>query len=282
MSKAKLLDGKKLAGKLELELKRQVMALGARGIKPTLAVILIGDDPASKIYVRAKNQACLRTGIDFLLYKFAADERQEVVEEVIQYLNHDREVTGILLQLPVPENFNREELIALIAREKDVDGLKKNSLYPMPTPRGILTLLRSAKIELKGKKVTILGRGFLVGEPLGKLLRRWGAKVAWCEADDPHAEVLAKTLEADILVSATGKKGIVTKKMVKKGAVVIDCGSFRNPKTGKIEGEVRTEVASKAGAITPVPGGVGPMTVVSLLENVVKAARKYKTRVPED
>lgn len=273
----KLLNGKKLASKIEADIKRQVIALEQKGAKPTLAVILVGDDLSSKIYVGVKDKACLRVGVDFLLYRFRADENPKIIEETIKYLNHGREITGILLQLPMPQKFNQKKLIGLIAKEKDVDGLRDDSPYIMPTPLGILTLLKSAKVKLAGRKITIIGRGFLVGEPLGKLLKKEGAKVLFCEARDSHKKITARASGADILIVATGRRGIVTAEMVKAGAAVVDCGNFKNSKTGRIEGEVDFAAASqKAGWITPVPGGVGPMTVISLLKNVIEAAKKQK------
>lgn len=266
-----LLDGKKVSKNIKDKIANEVHHYL---IKPCLAVIQIGDDEASNVYIRSKEKACTEVGIYFKHIKFGdtATER-EIINKIIE-LNNDEYVNGIIIQLPLPEKFNEYKLLNLIHKDKDIDGLTdsnvgklfkgKNNLVPC-TPMGIIELLKEYEIPLEGKHAVIVGRSNLVGKPLAMLLLQENATVTICHSKTTKLEEITKT--ADILISAVGKKGLIKKSMIKENAVVIDVGISRVD--GKLYGDVEEAVQEKASYITPVPGGVGPMTVAMLLKNVL-------------
>lgn len=266
-----IINGKELSEKIKEELKNEIKTYM---IKPCLAVIQIGNDPASEVYIRAKEKACNEVGIYFKHIKFEETVREiEVINKILE-LNNDEYVNGILLQLPLPEKFNAEKLINYIARNKDVDGLtdinvgklvnKKKCLVSC-TPLGIMELLKEYNIDLNGKNVVIVGRSNLVGKPLISLLLNNDATVTICHSKTINLKEY--TSRADILIVAVGHKHLITEDMVKEGATVIDVGI--NREDGKLYGDVDFDkVKDKVAYITPVPGGVGPMTVAMLLKNV--------------
>jgi methylenetetrahydrofolate dehydrogenase (NADP+)/methenyltetrahydrofolate cyclohydrolase len=258
-----------------------VLLLKKQGIIPGLSVILAGDDPASNVYVGMKEKACAEIGMKSEVYRLPGNSAQGEVEALVDKLNHDSSVHGILVQLPLPKNLNTEAILHRVNPDKDVDGLhpynmgllmrgEGNPFIP-GTPYGIMHLIRSTGIEILGKDAVIVGRSNLVGKPLGILLLREHATVTWCHTRTQDRA--SHTRRADILVVAVGQKGIVQGADIKPGAVVIDVGT--NKINGKLIGDVDFESAKEVAAwITPVPGGVGPMTVAMLMKNCVKAARK--------
>lgn len=272
-----IIDGKEISNNIREELKQEIKTYM---IKPCLAVIQIGNDPASEIYVKAKEKACNETGIYFKHIKFEETAKEiEVINKIVE-LNNDEYVNGILLQLPLPAKFNTEKLINYIARNKDVDGLtdinvgklinNKNCIVAC-TPSGIMELLKAYNIEISGKNVVIVGRSNLVGKPLISLFLNKDATVTICHSKTNNLAEFTKN--ADILVVAVGKKHLITSDMVKDGAVVIDVGI--NREDSKLYGDVDFDkVSKKASYITPVPGGVGPMTVAMLLKNVNEIYKK--------
>lgn len=276
-----IIDGKKIRDEIIQELKQEIKKYM---IKPCLAVIQIGEDPASNTYIKAKEKACNETGIYFKHIKFTETTKEiEVINKILE-LNNDEYVHGILLQLPLPEGFNPDKLINYIARNKDVDGLtdinlgklfnNKNGMISC-TPQGIMELLKREEIDVSGKNVTIIGRSNLVGKPLMGLLLNKDATVTICHSKTNNLK--EHTKNADILIAAVGKKHFITKDMIKKDAIVIDVGI--NKEDGKLYGDVDFEnIKEKAYKITPVPGGVGPMTVAMLMNNVNKAYKKWQQK----
>ena len=288
---ARILDGKKTAKEIREELSVRVRALAERGAVPRLAVILVGEDPASKVYVGNKSRSAQEIGIDAFTREIAATVTQNELEAIVSSLANDASIHGILLQLPLPGGLDPEPIVRKIPVEKDVDGLTPLSVGELArgtprfvpcTPLGIVELLDRSGIEISGKHVVILGRSNLVGRPLANLLllkgRRGDATVTVCHS---RSENLAElTGQGDILVAAIGRARFVTPDMVKPGAIVIDVGINRidDPASGKsrLVGDVDFEGAVHvAQAITPVPGGIGPMTVAMLLANTVQAAETY-------
>lgn len=274
---SKKIDGKKIRNEIIEELKKEVKTYM---IKPCLAVIQIGDDPASNSYIKSKEKACNEIGLYFKHIKFSETVKEiEVINKILE-LNNDEYVHGILLQLPLPSNFNQDKLINYIARNKDVDGLTDINLGKLfnnkpamisCTPLGIMTLFEKYKIDVSGLNVVIVGRSKLVGKPLLGLLLNKDATVTICHSKTANLKKHTKT--ADILIVAVGKKHFIKKDMVKEGAVVIDVGI--NKEDGVLYGDVDYDnVKEIASYITPVPGGVGPMTVASLMNNVLEAYRK--------
>lgn len=269
-----LLDGKQVSNEIKENLKNKVKNYL---IKPCLVVIQVGHDEASNVYIRSKEKACNEVGIYFkhIFFEETVKER-EIINKIIE-LNNDEYVHGILIQLPIPERFNTAKLINLIHKNKDVDGLTdsnagklfKNQYQSIPcTPQGVMKLLEHYQIDLKGKKVTVIGKSNLVGKPLSMLLLDKGATVTICHSKTE--DIKEHTINADIIVTAVGKRNILTEDMVKDGVIVIDVGINRD-ENGKLCGDVDFEnISKKASYITPVPGGVGPMTVAMLLENVIK------------
>lgn len=272
-----ILDGKTLSDKIKNEIKSKVKNYL---IKPTLAVIQIGDDEASNIYINSKRKSCENVGINFIHEKFSSSaSEQEVINKIIEF-NNDSYVNGILIQLPLPKKFDTYKLLNLINKNKDVDGLTdinmgllfkdNNNLIPC-TPQGIIKLLEEYNIDLVGKHAVVVGKSNLVGKPMAMLLLQSGATVTICHSKT--IDLKQYTKQADILICAVGKKDLITKDMVKENVVVIDVGM--NRVDGKLYGDVDFEnVKDIASFITPVPGGVGPMTVAMLLFNVLKNYEK--------
>ena len=271
------LDGKTLSNKIKSDIGGKIKKYL---LKPTLAVIQIGDDEASNIYINSKKKACENVGINFIHEKFSSNvSEQEIINKIIE-LNNDTYVNGILIQLPIPKKLNEHKLLNLINKNKDVDGLtdinmgllfkNNNNLIPC-TPQGIMKILEEYNIDLIGKHAVIVGRSNLVGKPLAMLLLQKNVTVTICHSKTKDLGSFTK--QADILISAVGKKHLITKDMVKENSVVIDVGI--NRVDGKLYGDVDFEnVKDIVSYITPVPGGVGPMTVAMLLSNVLKNYEK--------
>ena len=282
---AAIIDGKAVSAKLRQEMKGEVAALQAKGIAPGLAVVLVGEDPASQVYVRNKIRACEELGIRSQDHRLPADTTQERLLELIGALNNDPAVHGILVQLPLPRQIREEAVIAAIAPEKDVDAfhaqnvgrIVQGSYRFLPcTPAGVLELLDAYAIPIQGRRCLILGRSLLVGRPLAQLLTTRDGTVTLCHSKTQDLPAL--TRQADILVSAAGRPGLVTADMVKPGAAVVDVAMNRGA-DGRLTGDVDfPAVESVAGFLTPVPGGVGPMTRACLLQNVLRAARFRRRR----
>ena len=277
---AKILDGKVLSAEIREEVSRRVEALKQRGVTPGLAVILVGDDPASEIYVRNKGKGCEETGMLSRTVKMDASVTQEALEAEIDRLNADPAIHGILVQLPLPRHLDEQAALAKILPEKDVDGfhlinagrLMTGSEGVIPcTPKGALYMIRSTGEELSGKEAVVIGRSNIVGKPMAMLLMRENCTVTVCHSRTKN--LAEHTRRADILVAAVGKAGFVTADMVKPGAIVIDVGI--NRVDGKVKGDVDFDAVKEvAGWITPVPGGVGKMTITMLLMNTVEAAER--------
>lgn len=276
-----ILDGKALAAEIRAELKTRVDRLAARGHRPGLAVILVGDDSASQVYVRNKIKACADTDITSLEFRMPADTSEEALLAKIAELNADPAVDGILVQMPVPRHIDARKVIDAIAPEKDVDGfhvcnagalmIGKPGFLPC-TPYGVMKLLEKAGCSIEGKHAVIVGRSNIVGKPQALLLLSKNATVT--VAHSRTADLGAVTRTADILIAAVGRAKLITADMVKPGAVVIDVGMNRD-ENGRLCGDVDfAAVAPVAGAITPVPGGVGPMTIAMLLTNTVEAVER--------
>lgn len=273
-----IIDGKAISLQIREEIKVKVAALKEKGISPCLAVIMIGDDPASAIYVRNKIKACEDTGIKSLSYHFEADVEEKQVEELIDSLNADDNVHGILVQVPLPKKFNEKALLARIDVSKDVDGFSAynigqlalgNDGFKSCTPYGVMKLLEYSNVDIAGKNAVVIGRSNTVGKPMALMLLEKNATVTICHSKTQNLKNI--TSNADILVAAIGRAHFVTADMVKEGAVVIDVGI--NKLDGKTVGDVCfDEVSKKASLITPVPGGVGPMTITMLLFNTLKSA----------
>ena len=274
----KILDGKKISQEIKDELKQEVEKLKQQGVVPGLAVVLVGDNSASQIYVRNKEKACEYVGIKSFSHKFSEDFSEEEILQLIKKLNQDKSVNGILVQLPLPALFDEKKIIMAIDPRKDVDGfhpenvgkmlVKEDALLPC-TPAGIMELLQRYEIDVQGKHCVVVGRSNIVGKPVAMLLLNAGATVTVCHSKTKDINDIIR--QADILVSAAGKANLITGDMIKKGAVVIDVGINRL-EDGSIVGDVDFEDCKDvAGAITPVPGGVGPMTIAMLMKNCVKA-----------
>lgn len=274
-----LIDGKALATEVRASLKNDVQELKAKGITPILAVILVGDDKASQIYVRNKNKACQDVGIKYEEFLLDKDTTMEKLLSLIETLNNREDVYGILLQSPLPKHLNADEAFRKISPEKDVDGFNpvnvgrlclKQDGFVSCTPAGIMKMFEKYNINLEGKNAVVLGRSNIVGKPMSLCLLNNDATVTICHSKTQNLAEITKN--ADILVVALGKPKFVTKDMVKDGAVVIDVGINRTE--NGIVGDVDFEnVKEKTSYITPVPGGVGPMTIALLMNNVVKAAK---------
>ena len=278
---AEIIDGKNLAKKIRENLKKEALKIKEKGINPYLAVIMVGDNDASKVYVRNKSKACEEIGIKFKEYLLPKNTKQSELLELIQKLNEDKKVNGILLQSPIPKPLNIQQAFNTIKPEKDVDGFNpynvgnlcigQDGFIPC-TPRGIMKMFEEYKIEIDGKKVAIIGRSNIVGKPMAQCMLSKNATVTICHSKT--RELKQEVKDADIIISAAGKQNIVTEDMVKENAVIIDVGMNRN-KDGKLCGDVDFEnLKKKASYITPVPGGVGPMTIAMLMENVIKACKK--------
>ncbi|MCX7147270.1 MAG: bifunctional methylenetetrahydrofolate dehydrogenase/methenyltetrahydrofolate cyclohydrolase FolD [Sulfuritalea sp.] len=278
---ATIIDGNNLSTQVREEIAQRAAALKDKGITPCLAVILVGEDPASAVYVRNKVTACEKAGMRSIHDDYAPDVDPAVVFKRIDELNADPTVHGILVQLPLPKHFDSEAVLEAIAPEKDVDGfhaenvgalMQGNPRFIPCTPYGVMKMLESAKVPLKGAEVVIVGRSNIVGKPMAMLLLAQSCTVTICHSQSK--DLAFHTRRADILVAAVGRAKMITGDMIKPGATVIDVGINRTPE-GKLCGDVDFETAKEvADAITPVPGGVGPMTITMLLANTLEAAER--------
>lgn len=278
---AVLIDGKELARKIRMELKDDVTELKEKGINPKLAVIMVGDDKASKVYVKNKSKACEEIGIEYEEFLMDADITMEKLLNLIEELNNRKDIHGILLQSPIPDNLDIRQAFNKIDYRKDVDGFHPINVGKLSigedcfiscTPYGVVKMLEEYNIEVQGKNVVIIGRSNIVGKPLIQCMLKKNGTVTVCHSKTQNIKEITKN--ADILIAALGKAKFVTEDMVKDGAVIIDVGINRTDE-GKLVGDVDFEnVEPKASFITPVPGGVGPMTIAMLMTNVVKAAKE--------
>jgi len=279
---AEIISGKELSAKIRGELKMKVEEIkAAKGITPGLAVILVGDDPASSIYVNNKEKACKELGIHSEVVRLSGDTSQGELLDLIDKYNGDKNIHGLLVQLPLPEHIDEGEILKRISPKKDVDGfhvVNAGSLFTgLPglvacTPKGIIKLIKSAVPDIEGKNAVVIGRSNIVGKPVAILLMNENATVTICHSRTKNLPAVCSG--ADILVAAIGRPEFVTKEFIKPGAVVIDVGTSRVD--GKLKGDVKfDEAAEVAGYITPVPGGVGPMTITMLMENTIEAAEFY-------
>lgn len=278
-----IISGKEIAAKKREEIKAKVEQLKAKGIQPGLAVILVGDDQASERYVRNKQKACEEVGMYSLLQKYDSDITEEFLIGKIKELNNNPDIHGILVQLPLPKHIDPQVVIETISAEKDVDGfhpvnvgklvIGEDGFIPC-TPYGIMVMLEEINYDLTGKRAVVVGRSNIVGKPMGQLLLQKNATVTYCHSKTE--DLPSVTREADVLVSAVGIANFITADHVKDGAVVIDVGMNRD-ENGKLCGDVLYDaVKDKASYITPVPGGVGPMTITMLLQNTLKAAERIQ------
>jgi methylenetetrahydrofolate dehydrogenase (NADP+)/methenyltetrahydrofolate cyclohydrolase len=278
---ASIIDGNVLSAQLRADVMRRADALKARGITPGLAVLLVGENPASQVYVRNKVKACADAGLHSVLERYDADMTEAALLARIDALNKDPAIHGILVQLPVPKHIDANKVIEAIAPEKDVDGFHIASagalMVGQPgflpcTPYGCMKMLESIGYDLRGKHAVVIGRSNIVGKPMAMLLLQKNATVTICHSGTK--DLKAMTLQADVIVAAVGKVNVLTADMVKPGAVVIDVGMNRNAE-GKLCGDVDyAGVRQVAGHITPVPGGVGPMTITMLLVNTLESAER--------
>lgn len=273
------MDGKALSKKVRGAILEETENLKAQGITPGLAVIIVGDDPASQIYVRNKERACEECGFYSEKYTLPAETSEAALLELIDELNQSPKVNGILCQMPLPKHISEQAVIAAIAPEKDVDAFHERNVGKIMignfdflpcTPAGVMELLVEYNIDLAGKECVVLGRSNIVGKPMAMLLLHQHGTVTICHSKTRDLKAVCR--RADVLVAAIGKAGFVTPDMVKENAVVIDVGINRNAE-GKVCGDVAPEVAETAGFLTPVPGGVGPMTITMLMKNTLKAAK---------
>lgn len=277
---AKILSGKEVSARIKSKLAEEVSALKQKGIFPGLAVVIVGDDPASRVYVNSKKKACEELGIYSEEYALPGTAEPQELFRLIDLLNHKKEINGILVQLPLPKQFNEEEVIQAIDPKKDVDAFHPvnvgkimvgNYDFVPCTPAGVMELIKESGISIEGKECVVVGRSNIVGKPQAMLLLHQNGTVTICHSRTKNLKETVK--RADIVVAAVGKPKFITADMIKEGAVVIDVGINRIAEK-KLVGDVDFEECEKvAGAITPVPGGVGPMTIAMLMKNTVKAAR---------
>lgn len=280
-----IIDGKKISQEIKDELREKTAQLKAQGIERCLAVIQVGNDPASSVYVNNKKKACEYVGVKSLAYELPEETTEEELLKLIADLNANEEVNGILVQLPLPASIDEDKVLLAIAPEKDVDGFHPVSVgnlsigrpgYQSCTPAGVIQLLKRSGIEIEGKECVVLGRSNIVGKPMAMLLIRENGTVTVCHSRTKNLKEITK--RADILVAAIGKPKFIDASYVKEGAVVIDVGIHRN-ENNKLCGDVDFDsVAPITSAITPVPGGVGPMTITMLLQNTITAAKRAAER----
>ena len=278
---AKILDGKMVSQRIKDQLKEETAKIKEQGIIPGLAVIIVGNNPASRSYVNSKKKACELIGYYSREYALPEETTEEELKNLVEELNHDDQIHGILVQLPLPKHINEEMVINTIIPEKDVDAFHPANVGKIMignfdflpcTPAGIMELIKESEIDLEGKHCVIIGRSNIVGKPMSMLLLHKNATVTICHSKTKNLKEIAK--EADVLVVAVGRPEMVDASYVKEGAVVIDVGINRL-EDGRLVGDVDFESAKKvAGAITPVPGGVGPMTIATLMKNTLTAALK--------
>lgn len=281
---ARIIDGKSIAKELRESLAPRVAALKEQGITPGLTVIVVGDDPASAIYVRNKERACVKLGMNSQVLRFSAETTQEEILNTVRLLNQDDSVHGILVQLPLPRHIDEQAVLRAIDPDKDVDGFHAMNAgrlmngepgFVACTPKGVMRLLEVSGVELDGKNAVVVGRSNIVGKPMALLLLQKNCTVTI--AHSHTKDLAAVTRSADILVVAIGRAGFITGDMIKPGAAVMDVGI--NRVDGKVVGDVDFESAKEvASCITPVPGGVGAMTIAMLMENTVEAAENYARR----
>lgn len=278
---AKIIDGKKISAEIKEELKNEVAKLKAEGIEGTLAVIQVGNDPASSVYVNNKKKACAYIGINSESFELPEETTQEELLALIAKLNADDSINGILVQLPVPKHIDEKTIINAISPKKDVDGFHPESVgslvigqpgFVSCTPAGIIELLKRSNVTIDGKNCVIVGRSNIVGKPMALLMLRENATVTIAHSHTKNLKEICQN--ADILIIAIGKREFITGDYIKEGAVVIDVGIHRD-ENNKLAGDVKyDEAEKKASQITPVPGGVGPMTIAMLMNNCVKAMKK--------
>ncbi|MBO5725519.1 MAG: bifunctional methylenetetrahydrofolate dehydrogenase/methenyltetrahydrofolate cyclohydrolase FolD [Clostridia bacterium] len=282
---AKIINGKEISAAVKEQIKCEVSELNSQGIQVGLAVIIVGDDPASKVYVANKEKACEQLGIKSFKYALPAETTNEELLSLIEKLNKDKDVNGILCQLPLPKHLDEKLIINSIVPEKDVDAFHPQNVGKIMigdfdflpcTPAGVIEMLKYSNFDMTGKKCVVVGRSNIVGKPMAMLLLHNNATVTVCHSRTNNLK--EECANADILVVAIGKPKFVTADMVKEGAVVIDVGMDRD-ENGKLCGDVDYDsVFEKAGAITPVPGGVGPMTIAMLMKNTLTAAKKQNSK----
>ena len=280
---AKIMDGKKISQEIKDELKERVAALKEKGVEVTLAVIQVGNNPASTVYVGNKKKACAYVGIRSLAYELPEETTEAELLELVEKLNKDDSVNGILVQLPLPNHIDEDKVIKTIAPEKDVDGFHPESVgrlsigqkgFVSCTPAGIIEMLKRTDVEISGKECVVIGRSNIVGKPMSMLMLKENATVTIAHSRTKDLKEVTK--RADILIAAIGKAKFVTADYVKEGAVIIDVGMDRD-ENGKLCGDVDFDSVSQvASAITPVPGGVGPMTVTMLLVNCLRSVELNK------
>lgn len=278
---ATIISGTQISKEVRAQLGEEVKRMTAAGVRPGLAVVIVGNDPASKIYVRNKHKGCEELGILSEVYELPETTTQKELTDLIRHLNGREEIDGILVQLPLPKHIEEKEVIEAIDPEKDVDAFSVSNVgkimvgeysFVPCTPAGVMELLRRTGVKIAGKACVVIGRSNIVGKPMGLLLLEQNGTVTICHSRTENLAAIARS--ADILVSAVGKAKFVTADMVKDGAVVIDVGMNRD-EDGKLCGDVDfAAVEPKASFITPVPGGVGPMTITMLLKNTVNAAKR--------
>lgn len=277
----KLIDGKQLAQKCREEIKQAVEELKTQGITPGLAVILVGEDPASQVYVRNKEKACHEVGFYSEVHRLPEDTSQEDLLNLIERLNNDEKIHGLLVQLPVPKHIDEKAVIHAISPKKDVDGFLPENLgslligepaFEPCTPKGCIDLIKESGIDITGKKAVVVGRSNIVGKPVAMMLLRENATVTICHSKTRNLK--EELLAADIVVAAIGRANFITGDMIKDGAVVIDVGINRLP-DGKMAGDVdRASLEGRDCWLTPVPGGVGPMTITMLMKNTLESATR--------
>lgn len=279
---ATIMDGKALSLKLKEQMKQRIAQLKQQGINPKLVVVLVGDNSASQVYVRNKHKSCGEVGIESEVITMPEQTTQQELLEVVERLNQDETVDGILVQLPLPKQIDEKTVLRSILPEKDVDGFHPvnvgllsigDECFAPATPNGIIAMFQEYGIDIAGKNCVVIGRSNIVGKPMAALLLKNNATVTICHSKTE--DLASYTRRADVVIVATGRRHTLTAEMVKEGAVVVDVGMNRNEQ-GKLCGDVDyEEVKEKASFITPVPGGVGPMTITELLENTIQAAQRH-------
>lgn len=279
---ATIMDGKALSLKLKEQMKQRIAQLKQQGINPKLVVVLVGDNSASQVYVRNKHKSCGEVGIESEVITMPEQTTQQELLEVVERLNQDETVDGILVQLPLPKQIDEKTVLRSILPEKDVDGFHPvnvgllsigDECFAPATPSGIIAMFQEYGVDIAGKNCVVIGRSNIVGKPMAALLLKNNATVTICHSKTE--DLASYTRRADVVIVATGRRHTLTAEMVKEGAVVVDVGMNRNEQ-GKLCGDVDyEEVKEKASFITPVPGGVGPMTITELLENTIQAAQRH-------
>jgi len=278
---ATIIDGRAVSETMRAKMRSRVESLGLRGLRPGLAVILVGEDAASQIYVRNKAKACENIGMHSEVHRYSQHTQQDTILAKISELNDDARIHGILVQLPLPDQVDNMKVLETISPDKDVDGFHRHNVgalvtgqsdFPPCTPQGVMALLDYYQVPIEGSNAVVIGRSNIVGKPMALMLLARSATVTICTSKT--RDLSQFTQNADIVVSAVGRAGLVTADMIKDGAAIVDVGMNRLS-DGKLVGDVDFEhVREKAGSITPVPGGVGPMTITMLLANTLKAAER--------